>query len=349
MWQKRYEADGIGETGRMSTHFSFPIILMFVLMGFLFVPSAQAAKPGTCTKVAENARAASKNEIRDEYWIAVGKCNNLADSGIRKNCRDLAREELQEAKSLSRQQFKARKSLCASIGEQPYDLVFDPLDFVDFAAVLGSTETFNANQYFPLIPGTVWLYSVTDGNDVPIEEIRVEVLEEYKEILGINCIVVRDQVWEIDPLGGDPVLVEDTYDWYAQDLDGVVWYFGEIASNYEDGELIDTEGSWKGGRDYAVPGIVMLANPQAGDVYRQEFLLGDAEDAADVIGYVDGVVVGATTYDNVLKTHDFTPIEPDVLEYKYYAPGIGFIYEEKLADDPADEKYVRLDQFIPVP
>ena len=112
--------------------------------------------------------------------------------------------------------------------------------------------------------------------------------EETKEILGVNCIVVRDQVWEIDD-EGEEVLIEDTFDWYAQDTSGNVWYFGEIAQEFEEGELVSLEGSWKAGRDDAKPGFIMLANPQPGDYYRQESsqdicLLGYVVSAPDISG-----------------------------------------------------------------
>ena len=133
-------------------------------------------------------------------------------------------------------------------------------------------------------------------------------------------------------------IIEDTFDWYAQDSEGNVWYMGEIAQNYEDGELVDVEGSWKAGRDSAKPGIVMFADPDPEQVhfYRQEFALGNAEDigALESRGEVeveildDNENVLFSFEDDVLVTRDFTPIEPEVYELKYYAPGIGLVLEE---------------------
>ena len=133
--------------------------------------------------------------------------------------------------------------------------------------------------------------------------------------------------------------IEVTLDWYAQDLAGNVWYFGEIAQNFEDGELVDIKGSWKAGVDGAKPGILMWAYPDGVDsepqqeVYRQEFFLGDAEDIGEFVGFVDSIEVRGRTYTNVLKTKDSTPIEPDVYEFKYYAPNVGLILEEAYEDD----------------
>jgi hypothetical protein len=142
-------------------------------------------------------------------------------------------------------------------------------------------------------------------------------------ILGVTTIVVRDVV--VDDEGG---FVEDTDDWFAQDVAGNVWYFGEIAKNYEDGEFVDIEGSWTAGVDGAKPGIVMPASPTVDAVYRQEFALGNAEDAAEVLGTSESATTpGGSCAGTCVLTRDFTPIEPDALEHKYYAPGIGLILE----------------------
>lgn len=130
------------------------------------------------------------------------------------------------------------------------------------------------------------------------ELIVVEVLEDTKMIDGVLCAVVRDTVTEIPEDEGDDEsslqeegeedeeagdLIEDTLDWYAQDVDGNIWYFGEIAQNFEDGELTDLDGSWIAGEDGARAGILIMAMPTVNSVYRQEFLLTEAEDMALVI------------------------------------------------------------------
>ena len=121
---------------------------------------------------------------------------------------------------------------------------------------------------------------------------------------------------------------EDTKDWYAQDVDGNVWYFGEISQTFEDGELAGIEGSWTAGVDGAKPGIVMKAAPAVGDVYRQEFSLGTAEDIAEILSLTGSTTVpGASCQGNCLVTKDFSPLDAGVFERKYYAPGIGSILE----------------------
>lgn len=285
----------------------------------------------SCSKIARVALKAGRNEARDDFWIGYGKCLNLSDYSMKKECLGEVRGGYAEAKELVHDQLDARMEVCDDIGEEPFDPQIDPADFVDFRAVVNGQQTFIPQPYFPLVPGAKLIYIVKDEEGNKLERIKVEVLAEVKEILGVNCIVVRDRVWEIDE-EGERTLIEDTFDWYAQDNLGNVWYFGEIARNYEDGELVDLEGSWKAGRDYDMPGFIMPADAQAGDVYRQEFSLGNAEDMGEVIGYIDSMSVNGKTYTNVLKTMDYTPVEPEAVEFKYYAPDIGVILEENPGD-----------------
>ena len=188
----------------------------------------------------------------------------------------------------------------------------DPADFV--ARV--------DNPYLPLVPGTTWTYEAT-GGDVA-ETITVTVTDQTRVVAGVTTTVVHDEV-----VDADGALVEDTYDWYAQDRAGNVWYFGEDTTSY-DGDEISTEGSWEAGVNGAQAGVVMLARPRVGDGYQQEYDPGNAEDRAEVLSIDDQVVVGDTTYDDVVATVETTPLEPDLAEKKYYAPGIGAVLEETL-------------------
>lgn len=187
----------------------------------------------------------------------------------------------------------------------------DPADFVDVVD----------NPYLPLPVGARWVYE-GDG-----ERIEVVVLPERKDVLGISATVVRDTVSE------DGVLVEDTHDWFAQDRDGNVWYLGESVRNYVDGELVDTDGSFQAGVDGAYPGIVMLAHPAVGDAYRQEHYPGHAEDLGEVLRIGGERTVPAGTYTDVLVTRDWNPLEPEVIEEKTYARGVGLIFEEHVRGD----------------
>jgi hypothetical protein len=295
----------------------------------LAAPAVAAAETGFCSRTAQTALIACRHDVHDDFWIAQGNCINLSDPAERRACTEEARTERADAQALCQEQFAARLSLCHLIGEERYDPDFDPANFDPAFAT--------PNRYFPLNVGDRWVYE-GDG-----ETVTVEVLDKTKLIEGVTCRVVNDIVTE------DGVAVEDTDDWYAQGTDGAIWYCGEISKDFEvfegddpeEPELVEIDGSWKAGRDGAKAGIIMQADPQPGDVYRQEVALGDAEDAAEVLSnsysfgtdpdldqFVPQALAEALcTANDCLVTKEFTPLEPDALERKYYAPGIGLFLE----------------------
>ncbi|MGD8801136.1 MAG: hypothetical protein PVJ44_21655 [Desulfobacterales bacterium] len=320
------------------------LVMLFIVVlgpGLLNLDSSQAlAKKGGkrfCSQTATVAYKACVNETQDDYQIAVGNCINVSDGGERTDCYREAKADRRDAMRECNDQRAARQDVCQDLGQDRYDPMLDADHFIDFEAVLDDGEPFIPNPYWPLVPGTTWTYE----NEAGEESITVEVLAEIKTIeypedsgQEFNCIVVSDVVTDTD--SGD--VIEDTLDWYAQDLDGNVWYFGEIAQNFEDGELVDIEGSWTAGVDGAKPGILMWAYDGFGsdppqEVYRQEFFLGDAEDIGEFVGWVPSVEIRGRTYTNVLKTKDYSPLEPGVGEFKYYAPNVGLILEEAYEDD----------------
>jgi hypothetical protein len=197
----------------------------------------------------------------------------------------------------------------AAVEGEPYAPAIDPADFV---------ATID-NPYLPLTPGTVLIYEGVSEGEREVDVVRVTHLT--KEILGVTATVVRDEVF----VGGE--LAELTFDWYAQDVHGNVWYLGEDSKEYENGEVVSTAGSWEAGVDGAQPGILMLGAPQIGDLYRQEYYAGEAEDMARVVALDGAVTVPYGAFDAVLVTEDSTPLEPKLLERKYYAPGIGVVLE----------------------
>jgi hypothetical protein len=287
-------------------------ILMITIFS-LAIASSTLAKDKACKQTTQAAFKACQFEVKDDLWIAKGNCNNLSDPVERQECEADAKETQAEGIEECNDQKDARTEVCEALGETPYDPEITPADFID-PTQIGDTVT--PNPYFPLIPGTGWIY---EGGD---ETIIVTVTDDTKQILGITCIVVKDVVKEN---GG---VIEETDDWYAQDKVGNVWYFGEIARNYENGELVDIEGSWKAGVDGAKPGILMKAAPHLGDVYRQEFSLGDAEDIGEILSLTGTETVPAASCSgNCLVTKDYSPLEPDAVENKYYAPTIGLILE----------------------
>ena len=175
------------------------------------------------------------------------------------------------------------------------------------------------NPYFPLVPGTVFEYQAE--TDEGIESGVVEVTHDTKEVLGVLTTVVIDRVY----LEGE--LIEETADWYAQDADGNVWYFGEASTEFAGGVPVSSEGSWEAGVDGAFPGIIMLAEPKIGEKYHQEFAPGVAEDMGQVLSLSESVSVPADDYENCLRTMDWTPLEPGHREFKYYCPGVGLVLE----------------------
>jgi hypothetical protein len=195
----------------------------------------------------------------------------------------------------------------AYVEGQAYQPTVDPANFGDVVD----------NPYFPLAPGTVYTF---EGSG---EHVEVTVTHDTKAILGVTTIVVHDQVTV------DGAVTEDTLDWYAQDKQGNVWYMGEQTAEYENGVVTSTEGTWEAGVDGAQPGIVMLADPQVGDTYRQEWYVGQAEDLAKVFALDQAVTVPDASYTGVVVTEEWTPLTPDVIEHKSYAPGIGVVYEEQ--------------------
>jgi len=178
------------------------------------------------------------------------------------------------------------------------------------------------NPYFSLIPGTTWIYESVEDDEV--ERIEVTVTSQTRVVMGVNTVVVRDTVYV------DGEKVEDTFDWYAQDRDGNVWYFGEDSTEFEDGEASCTCGSWEAGVDGALPGIIMKAHPKVGDAYRQEYFVEIAEDMARVESVNESVSVVYGQYKKVLKTKEWSPLDPGVEENKFYASGVGLVKEQKV-------------------
>ncbi|CAN5418824.1 hypothetical protein BH18ACT1_BH18ACT1_17110 [soil metagenome] len=205
------------------------------------------------------------------------------------------------------------------------DPVIDPGDDGDYAPELDPSDFFDEidNPYLPFRAGARWVYEGTDEEGT--ERIEVTVTPERRMIEGISATVVRDTV----TLDGE--LVEDTFDWYAQDRNGNVWYLGEDTTEYEGGEVVSTEGAWEAGVDGARAGVIMRADPAVGDAYRQEFYRGEAEDMAEVVRRGDAATVPAGSFEDLLTIKEWTPIEPEVVEENSFALGVGVVLEEKVA------------------
>jgi hypothetical protein len=191
------------------------------------------------------------------------------------------------------------------------------------------------NPYFPLVPGTTFHYRGTGAAQT--ESTVVTVTYDTRIVMGIAATVVRDQVFEHGELA------EDTYDWYAQDVQGNVWYLGEETKEYRDGRVVSTEGSWQAGVGGAKPGIIMWGDPAAhiGETYWQEYLVGVAEDRGKVLSVRDEVVVPFGRFQTCVRTEDTTPLEPQVREHKYYCRGIGLVKEAEVAGEGSELVAVR--------
>ena len=176
------------------------------------------------------------------------------------------------------------------------------------------------NPWLPFKPGNVFVYrGVKDGKrsrDV------VTVTTRVRTIAGVRCVAVNDRLY----LNG--VLEERTTDWYAQDVQGNVWYFGEETAELDrSGRVTSREGSWRAGAHGAEPGIVMPARPRVGQSFRQEFLKGHAEDHFRVLSLSASVRVPYTSSPHALLTKEWTPLEPGVIDHKLYVRGIGMVEE----------------------
>jgi hypothetical protein len=258
-----------------------------------------------CNTAASETLQSCRRQAASDYWLARAKCTNLSSG--KNECLKEAQDAFNEALELCGDQYEERIDVCADLGGGIYDPTIDPRDYV-----LGVNH-----PYFPLVGGITLVYETQTGEGVERDE--VSLTGNTREILGVTCTEVHDVV----TLEG--VLIEDTLDWFTQDSSGNVWYFGELAMNFEDGELDNLDGSWEAGIDGAKPGIVMEADPEVGDVYRQEFLIAEAEDIAEVMDLAVTVVVPYGVFTGCLQTEDQTPIEPDVEENKYYAAGVGLV------------------------
>jgi hypothetical protein len=200
-----------------------------------------------------------------------------------------------------------------------YAPTIDPADFSDVVD----------NPFMPLAPGSRWVYE-EHSSDGEVTDVVVEVLDERRTVMGVSTIVVHD----VASVGGE--VVEDTYDWFAQDSAGNVWYFGEDTTSFDPDGTSSSEGAWEAGVGGAFPGIVMPAEPAVtGTGYRQEYLAGTAEDMGEVIAVSGSASTPFDDFDDVIMTRDWTPLEPDVVEEKTYARGVGVVSETTSDGDTA--------------
>jgi hypothetical protein len=192
------------------------------------------------------------------------------------------------------------------------------------------------NRYFPLPVGRTWIYKGVKEGKPQID--RVTVTSMTKLVAeGITARAISDVAKT--PRGE---LLEKTTDWYAQDKRGNVWYFGENTAAYLPGGKVDRSGSWQAGVHDGEPGIIMLANPQIPDAYRQEYQKGNAEDTAWIVNRGTTFTVPYGTTHHALTSLEFARIEPKVVDEKVYAPGIGIVFETSLTGPPEVARLVQV-------
>jgi hypothetical protein len=313
-------------------------------MVFAVAQSRQAQRSTDfCSQTARALFESCKAEVTDNRFKQKAICLNISDPDKRQECLDDLEAARKDSNDQCQEQLEGRLAACRSLGEDRYDPTIDPATFDhDF------NHSTNPNPYFPLTPGNKWEYR---GGD---EVNTVEASTRTKLIEGVTCIVFDDLVFK----NGD--LTEQTADYFAMNKDGNVHYFGEETKEFQsfDGdnprtpELISIDGLFKHGREGDKGGIIFLASPRVGNVYREEFSLGNAEDVAEIL---------STTYSfgsnteldrfvprqlaerfcsrgDCVVTKNFSLLEPGVIERKYYARGVGFFLEV----DPDTKEVLRL-------
>lgn len=317
---------------------NLPVTLIFLItLAGLTQEASADHKSGACAQTSNLMNMACYAESKDDYFVGLAKCMNEKEQPERRDCRADVRESYAETNEECDEQLEARHDVCAALGEKPYDPEFEPEDFEPDLANLTTP-----NPYFPMAVGNHWLLS--DGE----ETIDIEVLDEIKFVDDINCFVVRDTV----SVDGD--LVEDTNDWFAHALDGAIWYCGEETKDYEffDGdvprlpELVSIDGAFKVERDGARAGVSFPAIPTVGDTYRQEFLLGEAEDVAEVVSTnysfgndpeldmnVPADLANLLCNDDCVVVKEYSALEPGHFGFKFYARDIGFFLETSPEED----------------
>ena len=288
---------------QLFTAVGFTIAMLFA--GNLLAQEENSATQSNniCLQTARDALASCKSAAQSDHQLALGKCINISDSAARQSCERQAEADLADALDTCQGGYEVRQQSCQKLGPGPYHPVINPSNFT----------TRIDNPYFPLFPGTTFTYLNAKRT---IRDVFA-VTHKTRVINGVRCVQVHDSVYT------DGQLTEDTLDFFAQDREGNVWYFGENTAEFENGLVATIEGSFLSGLNHDKAGIIMKAHPVPGDFYRQEFSLGNAEDYAETLNLNASVVVPYGHFSNCLKSRETTPLEPDALEDKYYALGVG--------------------------
>jgi hypothetical protein len=288
--------------------FAAAMIAVTTLFANNLINHAMAAgEANACQQTALAALDGCRTVAQSDYEVALGKCVNISDPAARVNCQRQAATDLSDALDTCQGGLNVRQVACQKLGPARYDPVIDPANFVSRID----------NPYFPLVPGTTFIYEDHFAGSVMRDEFAVT--HNTKVLDGVTCVEVHDSVFT------DGALTEDTLDWFAQDRDGNVWYFGENTHELENGLITTIAGTFMAGVNGDKPGIIMKAHPAVGDFYRQEFSLANAEDYGETLSLNASVTVPYGSFEHCLRSQETTPLEPDLLEDKFYALGVGNI------------------------
>jgi hypothetical protein len=335
-----------------------PVCRAFVVAAIVTSGSLSAAPPAqaatACGLATQNLSNACHAEKQDDFSTALASCANFADAKAAKQCRDNANATLSGELALCDQQKVARDAVCALVGQGPYDP--DPLSG---KTITGATITFvppesignsNApNPFFSIAPGATTV--VRDGLKGEIVAV-VHVTDVVREISGQRCRVVAD-VGMVEAKQNDGTFhytpSEATDDSYLQAENGDIYYCAEVTRSFDDaGILRDLEGSWQSGLDFGKGGLLIRATPAVGNVDRQEYLPGDAEDIVEYVSLATSPSKAQSGANNLpfpcndlcLGTREFTAIEPDVNGFKYYLPGVGVVLAADVAGGKIEDREV---------
>jgi hypothetical protein len=280
------------------------LLLTLFVIGLTSATTCLAEETNFCQLSSRKELTSCRTGAQSTLQLALAQCDNVPDPPGRVACKQQAFASQKDALSLCDGQFSQRQRICQKLGPAPYGPVIDPANFV----------TVIDNPYFPLTPGTTLIYEThtPDG----FEHHEFTVTHNTETILGVTCVEIHNPV----TLNGQ--LTGDTLDYFAQDKAGNVWFFKDDSDDVSGGRVVNVDG-WTGGVNGASPGIQAEAHPAIGDFYRQDFLLGTAEEVAQVLDLDTTVTVPAGAFQHCVEIEERTGLEPGALEHKFYCPGVG--------------------------
>ncbi|MBT8098623.1 MAG: hypothetical protein KJO82_02675 [Gammaproteobacteria bacterium] len=322
----------------MARHLS--IVLSLLVTAALLLPDTASAGNGfgkhrgkqACSTHARLLRHACLADRMDDFLVHVADCVYVSSAEDERDCKSDAREERAEKGEECADVFDARLELCDLLGEERFDVEFDPADFVDPDDI---GDTVAPNPYWPLTEGHT--HVILGEGEVTV----VTATDEVRDVGGLPCRVIRDLAFEEEEDGGEVEYsaVEVTQDWYAQHINGDTIYCGENTYEIEDGLVDNTDGSFANGTDRARAGFLVRAFPVIGSGDRQEMATDEAEDYVRYENLMTspsaaegGDVPAFPCNGNCLQTFEVNPHDPGEAEHKYYRPGDGFVLAAKLAD-----------------